>query len=113
MTASVRRDGHLERKVFIPRGGPFTFIHDLRAAIEGGPASTLRSLLDDYALTDYPGTFEVRASAPFLHVVPTSVRGRDGRSRPITSILDTRVTLTEGRRSVATLLDDVTADVSR
>ena len=113
VTASVRRDGHLERKVFVPRGGPFTFIYDLPAAAETGPASILRTLLDDYALTDYPGTFEVRASAPLFHVVPTSVRGRDGRSRPITSILDTRVTLVEGRRSVATLLDEVTADVSR
>lgn len=88
-------------------------IYDPPAAVERGPASILRALLDDYALTDYPGTFEVRASQPLFHVVPTSVRGRDGRSRPITSILDTRVTLTEGRRSVATLLDEVTADVSR
>lgn len=113
VTAAVRRDGHLERKVFVPRGGPFTFIYDLRAAVAEGPVSILRALTDDYALTDNPGTFDVRATPPLFHVVPTSVRGRDGRVRPITSILDTRVTLIEGRRSVATLLDEVTGDVSR
>lgn len=83
------------RRTIIPRGGPFSFGYQ-----RPSPDSTLDrvaalvgTMVAEYNVSGYPGTFRVVRTDDMLHVVPASVQGRDGSPVPQSSILEARISL--------------------
>ena len=110
VTARVRRDGNLTKKVIVPKGAPFTFLYDL--APDGKtpadpPMAVLTRLLNDYALSGNPGEFKVIESDGAFHVIPAKVRSAAGDLVACRSVLETRISLPEESRSVDEMVQAV------
>lgn len=120
VTQQVRRDldqfepGKAPR-VLIPKGGVlearYAVANDTDAPID--PDATIQSILDAHGTSGHPGSFRLEGKAPLFHVVPTSVKGSDGRPVPITSILDVPISLLPKERSGVELMEEVCAAVGR
>ena len=100
VTASVRRDGKSEPRVFIPKGGRLA----LRFAVgpEGKPAnaSTVVRSLVDAANAQFPFQYRLDVDGDWFSIVPTHTRDANGRIVSITPLLDRRVTIAGGSRKI-------------
>jgi hypothetical protein len=113
VTSSVRKDYDPSKpKVFIPRGGRFTFpVND--NADTSPPSEVLVALLNSYHASGYPGEFRIISGGKTFHVVPTMSNNARGIPEARRSHLDALVTITERERTVfdmvQTILNTVTA----
>jgi hypothetical protein len=97
VTAEVRRDGDMSKKVFSPRGGRFEFIPPAAAV---GPDAALRTLVNAYNRSGLDGEFDLLRTDEVYHVVPISAKDQLGSIRPYRSLLSRRVTVRAGPRPI-------------
>jgi hypothetical protein len=109
VTASVRRDGDLSKRVLVPKGGRFSVTYDLPETPD--PRDVLTRLLNEYAQSGYPGRFSVIETSGVFHVIPTEIRDRTGAQKRNSSILATAVSLPERDRSLLELVEEVLEQV--
>jgi hypothetical protein len=106
---SVRKDlgkyppGHVP-PVLIPK------IHQLVVEDESDPMKALRSLL---GAEERAGVvFELRDMKQMYAIVPSRIRGRDGSFQGEAPVLDARITIADGERTVTRLLHEVCSAVT-
>lgn len=99
-----------QRRVLVPRGGPFTFVEPphIRSSAAQEP-EVLQALLDQYAGSGYPATFALRRTESVFHVVPTAIRNAQGAQQACTSILDQRVSQGAGTRTAMEAIEALAA----
>jgi hypothetical protein len=97
-------------RVMVPRGGPFavTFVRPSPASSPTDVLEIVRAIVDQFAVTGYPGEFRALSAGGVVHVVPVAVKAQDGGLLHTSSILDTRVSLPEEKnRSAFTAIRSV------
>lgn len=92
--------------VLVPRGGNLSLVYPVTRQTNQPVDLTqvLTHVCAVHAANDNPGSFTLRNDTGVLHVVPTEVRGADGKTRAVVPALDTLVELpTEQRTGLDTL----------
>jgi hypothetical protein len=116
VTESTRNDGRLDRRVLVPRGGPFS-VEIARPSPQATLADISRSLtaiLEAHQASGNAGVFRLNNTGDTFHVSPAAVKARDGRLVPQTSILDVSVSLAPRKdRTVGQAVREVLAAVSQ
>jgi hypothetical protein len=111
LTSRVRKspapDG---RKVFGAIGGPFEFTYT-RPSIPGALRKTaiLQALIARYQQTGYPAVFRLIETGDVAHIVPAMRTSATGVLEPVSSILDTTITIPDGERSLYEMCEAVVA----
>ena len=111
VTASVRRDGKSEPKVFVPLDRLLHF--SFQNANLAQPQEVLMSLLDTYHASGNSDGFRLLRQGSTYHVVPTISRNAKGAFVKRQSRLDVRITLPEVERSTYSTLDAIVNEVNR
>lgn len=119
VTEKVRRDlskypeGQAPR-VLIPKGGDLSFDYDVLAEtnLPSDPEVVVRQLLNAQAGTGNSARFRLEKSKTIIHVIPSGVKDRSGRSIPQQSLLDTMVTLSSNERTGLRTLEELTESVA-
>jgi hypothetical protein len=90
-----------------PRGGLFRLrLQPPSTASNGHDVEHIvRVALADYAASGLAGTFRLDRTGHMLHVVPTAARDTGGILRPQVSILDTRISFDDRRRTALDVLE--------
>jgi hypothetical protein len=98
VTAVIRRDFDLSKKVLIPRGGRFDYYYELAGEAEQprDPVTFLEKLIETYNASGLPGQFELAQTGNIFHVLPVAVTNRDGQDASQSSILETPISLPAG-----------------
>lgn len=114
VTAIVRKDGDMTRRVLAPRGGHFSFA----AVLPGGDEvearqALLEKLLQGHHSTGNPGVFRLDHTNDVFHVVIAASRNPRGTIEARKALLDTLVTLPSEDRSAIALVEAVLAEVTR
>jgi len=115
VTATVRRDGDLSKKVFVPRYGQFTFSYPASSGANPSRSeqdALLTALLDQYHRSGNDGVFGLARSGDVVHVVPTMAKDASGSLRPYRSILDRNISIPEGSRSALDMLAAIQSAVN-
>lgn len=115
VTAIVRKDGDLSKKVLGPKGGPFDFRYEPPLGVQGppDPKDLLGTLLDTYSASGNPGLFGLDETFGVFHIIPVSVRKADGQIVKQSSMLQTTISLPEADRSVGETLQAILGTVTR
>jgi hypothetical protein len=113
VTEQVRRDGNLASRVFIPRGGPFRFTLSTDIDGRGRRLAVLRSLLQQFGATGYPGVFRILRTGEALHVVPTTTRNATGTPEPCESLFDVTISIPAEKRTADDMVSAVLNEVRR
>jgi len=101
VSAGVSPEARIRRTVLIPKGGrleihffltPDGKIADIPSVLQG---------LADAANAQFPFEYRVETDGGWFTLVPTHSRDSLGRSIPVTPLLDRRVTIPAGTRSIA------------
>lgn len=109
VTAKVRRDGDLSKKVLVPRGGALSLTYESSERLSA--VDVLNRLLESYSQAGYPGRFAVVEAAGMLHVVPVQTRDRNGAESRQDSILASVVSLDERDRTDVEMIQEVLRQV--
>lgn len=120
VTEKVRRDlskypeGQAPR-VLIPKGGDLSFDYDVLAEtnLPSDPEVVVRQLLNAQAGTANSARFRLEKSKTIIHVIPSAIKDRSGRSTPQQSLLDTMVTLSSNERTGLRTLEALTESVAK
>lgn len=101
-------------RTLIPLGIPFAFSLDESKAAEGevGAPAVIATIVDAYNHSGNPGQFHaIAARVPggpmVFHLVPSEGRDAQGRPTPYTPLLDTRISLPAGKRSLDKILREI------
>lgn len=114
VTQTVRKDKDPAKpKVFVPRGGRFTFSYDIpTAATSQQQAAVVNALLEQYRFSGFPGEFRVIATEGVFHVVPFSIKNRKGMQERTGSILSGRISVPRGQRNTFAMIQAILTAVS-
>jgi hypothetical protein len=94
-------------------GGPFDFSYTIPADARGpNEMAVLGDLLDAYHASAYPGVFGLVRTGPIVHVVPTMRKNVSGELEAQSSLLDTRISLTDADRTAYEALIAIVEAVS-
>jgi hypothetical protein len=105
-----------------PNGVPWLVLRDVPAVvdvpIESGMSAdakgkTLQSILDGHKRGGSRAGFTIGQNGDLIHVMATSVRGRDGKMEHFEPLLDTRISLPRDRYALETLVSMVLTQVSQ
>lgn len=101
VTAKVSRDPHIQHRVLIPKGGRLEVAFAL--GTDGLPADPARlfQMLADAANAKFPFRYRLDTDGNWYTLVPTRTRDEQGQAIEITPLLDRRVTIPPGVRSIA------------
>lgn len=117
VTASVRRDGDMTKRVLVPRSARLVFVYnesELNALNSNARAqSVLESLVQRSAASGNPGGFVVRRSGNVFSIVPEMAKTKNGAFAAHASILDVRISLPAGERSLSEQIQMIAAAVAR
>lgn len=100
VTEQVRRDGRMDQRVLVMRGGAFRFESALPAA--GGAVGlerVLSRLLTTWNQSRQGGEFTVAKGERVFHIIPISRRGVSGELEPYTPPLSARINMPLEERS--------------
>jgi len=100
VTAEVSRVPNPAKRVRVPRGGKLEIQFPLKP--NGTPADVPAMLqaLATASNTLLPYAYEVRGDGEAFAIVPTKIRGKDGRMTAAEPLLDRNVTIPEGVRAI-------------
>jgi len=110
VTAAVRRDGNMAKRVFTPRGGRFEFVPP---APNGTPESLLKLVLEHYRFSGNDGEFALLQTERAYHIIPTAAKDQLGGMRPYRSLLSRQVTVKAGSRRILEAMSDVVEALNR
>ena len=84
-----------DRRVLVPRGGNLEVRFNVLVETNRPTdlAGTLTEILEYHRLSGFPGHFAILQTGEAFHIVPTEVRGANGRWIPQTSIMATPITI--------------------
>ena len=112
VTASVRRDGSTEPKVFVPRDRLLQFTY--QNAHIARPDVLMAALIEAYhATSDAGDRFRLLRQGAVYHVVPAVGRNANGTRVTRQSRLDVRITLPERSWRTYYTIDAILAEVNR
>ncbi len=112
VTAEVARNHNPGRRVLIPKGGPLEIAFPVDA---GGFPSHPQELLEklvQHANAHYPFAYRLEAKDGFRTLIPTRMRDALGQVVEFTPLLDRRVTIPLGTRTIAETANIMTAALS-
>ncbi len=112
VTAEVARASNPLRRVFVPKGGRLEVQFALR--FDGSPED-IRALLQDLAdkaNAQFPFSYRLSADGDSLTLAPTRTRDLLGRAIEITPLLDRRITIPLGVRTIAESANLMAAELS-
>lgn len=101
VTAEVVRQTNPGRRVFVPNGGRLEVQFTLRPDGSPNDVRTLLRDLVDSANARFPFGYRLDDDGDWLVLVPTSTRDLLGRVIEVTPLLDRRVTIPPGTRTIA------------
>jgi hypothetical protein len=118
VTAQVRKDGAMHKKVFAPTGGQLHYTYERSAAAsKDASASIIKGLLQQHHATGNAGVFRLEQTGSIFHVIPTTHRNAVGAPETTASLLDTTIsidtkdqTLVEALRALVTALNRATGN---
>jgi hypothetical protein len=106
----------IEHRTLVPRSTPYVYMLDEDKAKEGelGAPTVIAALLDAHNRSGNPGKFRALAvrvpGGPMVfHIVPYEMRDEHGQSKAYTPLLDTRITIAPGKRSLEAILNEIEA----
>ena len=113
VTLAVQRTYHPEKRVLVPRGGPFNFEYALASgAAEPEESVVLANLLEAYRFSGYPGEFRLLRTGSVFHVVPSESRNSFGLFEARSSLLDANISIEHQERTADEMLKAITNTVS-
>ena len=113
VTSEVRKDGDLSKRVLVPRGGPLAFTYAMPAGRGAGAReAAVRALADTYNTASESARFQVVASHPYLHIVPTMSRNAAGVLEGRRSLLDVDVSFSVGQTTLMEAVTELLRQVS-
>ncbi len=91
VTDAIRRTKEVTSpRVFVPRGGPFSFEYTLRPeAPRAQMPFVVSTLLEEYRSTHYAGAFRMLRTGDMFHVVPSGRKTKSGTEEPYEALLST------------------------
>src|SRR5262245_2834947 len=120
VTLQVRRDLDKYKpgeapKVLVPKGGLLEFTYDVASdtKLPSDPALVVQKLLDAQEARNHGGSFRLERSEDILHVIPKAFKNSDGQIVQQESILDTVISLPEGKRTVEQKIESICAAISQ
>ena len=106
----------IEHRTLVPRSTPYAYSLDENKAKEGelGAPVVIAALLDAHNRSGNPGKFHALAvrvpGGPMVfHLIPHEMRDEHGQPKAYRPLLDTRITLSPGKRSLDAILDEIEA----
>jgi hypothetical protein len=75
--------------------------------------AVVQEAIDLHAAAGNPGRFHLERDGSFLHVIPSEVKGQDGRWKPASPILDVKVDLADADRQLGDAIDLILDAVRR
>lgn len=108
VTAAVRKDGDLSKRVFGPRSGSLIFSYPIPAGA-GADAreAAVRALADTFNTESDGARFQVVAQQPYLHIVPTMSRNTAGVLEGRRSLLDVTVSMPAQEKALMEAVTDL------
>jgi hypothetical protein len=104
-----------EDRAYNPRGGPLDVVFEM-SPTDDRPADAgrvLKALLDAYAANRYPGTYRLTSVHGVFHVLPESVRDKDGQPRQLLPLMETSLTVpASATRTTAGLIGLILRDLA-
>ena len=121
VTGQVRRTPDPSHRVIVQKSLTLSFAYKPPASVisasgrvrqtqpetEAEVANALSSVLDGYAAAGGPVTFTVVEEDGAFHVAPTNFLNRDGKLQQMTSVLDTKITISPKQRTAESLLNEI------
>jgi len=108
VTATVRKDGDLSKRVFVPRSGPLVFGYAIPAGAGADVReAAVRALTDTYNTASDGARFQVVALQPYLHIVPTMSRNAAGVLEGRRSLLDVTVSMPAQEKTLMEAVTDL------
>ena len=109
----VTRDLRAGIRVFDPRGGHLEFTYELQPGTEapGDPERVLRTAMETYNRSGFPGRYDLVAVDGYFHIVPIFYTDASGAGRAGGSPLDSIVTVIGGGRGPQLVLRDLVQEV--
>jgi hypothetical protein len=97
----------------VPRGGFFFHDIELPLGVSEPPEKLhfVQQVVSAYNVSSNPGQFRVAPTGEMLHVLPVASLNAEGQLVKRQSLLETRITVPEGRRNAARLLSDVVSAI--
>lgn len=108
VTAAVRTDGDLSKRILVPRSGPLIFSYPIPAG--AGPEvreTAVRALADTFNTESNGARFQVVAQQPYLHIVPTMSRNAAGILEGRRSLLDVTVSMPAQEKTLMEAVTDL------
>ena len=113
VTGAVRRDGNLNKRVLIPRGGPFMFRY-VSPSDSSNPTEFVSILLPSLVATyhsynnvGYPGRYAVLQRGDVFHIVPTGFRDKGGQDIIRGSVLESSISIPGATRTADEMIRKV------
>jgi hypothetical protein len=100
-------------KVLIPRPAQLraTYAVSRDTNCLDDPAAVIRALLQAHVDQGNPGVFRLEQTGEVFHVIPTEVKGEDGRLAKVAPVLDARISVTDKERTCADTLETICSEV--
>lgn len=112
MTAEVRRDGKMDKKVLAPAGRAFAFSYDgIRATSE--VEAVLRRLIATAQANGNSAGFDVRRTEDTYHVVPVRWKDAEGDLASVQPLLDTQIATPSGDQTALNVVHAIVDAVSK
>jgi hypothetical protein len=119
VTSQVRRDGQADPKVFVPRGGTFSFVYDAssigaddRSQKAARASNTIIEVLRSYAALRNAEVFRLAQENGLLHIVPTHFVNSSGQLEQMQPLLDTAISVPPKERDGASLVSEICQSLS-
>jgi hypothetical protein len=107
-------DAPTKPRILGVRGGPFRFTYMIPSeAAEPQQRTLLDALLEQHHLSGNPGIFRVLRTGTVFHVVPSMRKGPDGVLEARGSILDAKISVADGERTVFDMFEEIVVAVNR
>jgi hypothetical protein len=114
VTASVRRDGDMSKRVLSMRNGSVdvTYSAPPGTSVDRQVEAVLEKLIAQSRAAGNTGDFRVERTSGAYHVVPVAMKGKSGVMEPYVSPLDTRITLPRREERAAEMIGRVSRAIT-
>jgi hypothetical protein len=115
ITATVRRDGDMSKRVFGMRNGSIDVTYSARpgTSVETQVEEVLGKVIEQSRAAGNSRDFRVERTSGGYHVVPVAMKGKSGVMEPYASPLDTRITLPRREERAAEMMRRVSQAITR
>jgi hypothetical protein len=114
VTARVRRDGDMSKRVLAMRSGSIdvTYSAPPGTSVERQVEEVLETVIAQSRAAGNTGDFRVERTSGAYHVVPVAMKGKSGVMEPYVSPLDTRITLPRREERAAEMMGRVSQAIT-